>query len=193
MKTYLLLFFEFFKTGLFAVGGGLATLPFLYEMAATYDWFDAHTLTNMVAVSEATPGAIGVNMATYAGIMAKGLLGGIVATSGLVLPSIIIITIISRMLARVKGNPYVEHAFYGLRPVVTGLIAAALFQIVKITLIRLEDWDMSRFTDPTFWSGSLEWKRIAVCAVLMFAVLKWKKSPILYIAVGAAAGLVFAL
>ena len=75
--TYLILFLEFFKIGLFAVGGGLATLPFLSELAGKYPWFDESMLGNMIAVSQSTPGPIGINMATYAGFNAGGVLGGL--------------------------------------------------------------------------------------------------------------------
>ena len=95
---YLQLFYQFFKTGLFAVGGGLATLPFLYEMANTTRWFSHADVADMIAISESTPGAIGINMSTYSGFLAGGVLGGVVATLGLACPSVIIIIIISRIL-----------------------------------------------------------------------------------------------
>ena len=102
---YIQLFCEFFKIGLFAVGGGLATLPFLYDLASKYPWFDATMLPNMIAISESTPGPIGVNMATYAGFSATGIIGGIIATLGLVTPSIMIIMIIASFLNKFKENP----------------------------------------------------------------------------------------
>ena len=95
MIVYLQLFFEFFKVGLFAIGGGLATLPFLNNLAGKYSWFNHSMLADMVAVSQATPGPIGINMATYAGFEAAGVLGSIIATVSLVLPSFIIIIIIA--------------------------------------------------------------------------------------------------
>ena len=148
---YFQLFYEFFKIGLFALGGGLATLPFLYNLAAKYPWFDASMLPNMIAVSESTPGPIGVNMATYAGYSAAGISGGIVATLGLVTPSIIIIMIIAGFLNKFQENLYVKSAFYGLRPAVTALIAIAgfcsplyfammlLFQTVNQSFFSLEN------------------------------------------------------
>ena len=136
--TYLLLFIEFFKTGLFAIGGGLATLPFLYNLADKYPWFDKAMLVDMIAVSESTPGPIGVNMATYAGFSAVGVLGGITATIGLVFPSVVIIIIISSFLNKFKENRFVEYSFYGLRPAVCGLISAATFDIITVTLLNLD-------------------------------------------------------
>lgn len=128
---YLLLFWEFFKTGLFTVGGGMATVPFLYEMSDKYpQWFSHEDLANMIAVGESTPGPIGVNVATYVGfVTGEGIfgsvLGAVIATLGLITPSIIIILIIGAMLKSFKNNKLVNHAFYGLRPASTGLIAAA--------------------------------------------------------------------
>lgn len=119
--TYLLLFYEFFKTGLFAVGGGLATLPFLYDMAARHpEWFTTSQLADMVAVSESTPGPLGVNMATYVGFITGGLPGALVATIGLVAPSIIIILIVAAFLKRFRDSKLVNAVFYGLRPGVDG-------------------------------------------------------------------------
>ena len=88
---YLRLFYEFFKTGLFAIGGGLATLPFLSDMADRTGWFTQAQLADMLAVSESTPGPVGVNMATYVGFETGGILGAVVATLGLVAPSVIVI------------------------------------------------------------------------------------------------------
>ena len=108
------LFIEFFKTGLFAVGGGLATLPFLQDMAVRTGWFTTAQLADMVAVSESTPGPIGVNMATYVGFTVAGVPGALVATLGLITPSIIIILIIAAFLQAFRNNRFVNAAFYGL-------------------------------------------------------------------------------
>ena len=101
---YLQLFWNFFKTGLFSVGGGLATLPFLYEMSNNTHWFTHADIADMIAISECTPGAIGINMSTYAGYMTGGLFGGIFATIGLACPSVIIILLISRFLEKFRTN-----------------------------------------------------------------------------------------
>ena len=130
------LFWEFFKTGLFAVGGGMATLPFLQEMGASTGWFTAGQLADMVAVSESTPGPIGVNMATYVGFTTAGIGGAVIATLGLVTPSVIIILIIAALLRNFRNNRYVDAAFYGLRPASSGLITAALLSLIAIALLR---------------------------------------------------------
>ncbi len=178
---YLTLFFEFFKAGLFAVGGGLATLPFLYNMAEIYPWFDKATLIDMIAVSESTPGPIGVNMATYAGFSAGnmdsnligGILGGITATIGLVLPSVIIILIVAGFLNKFKENKLVDYAFYGLRPAVCGLISAATFEIIKVTLINL-DFGAN-------FINFFKFKELILFAIIFIAMKKFKLHPIVYI------------
>ena len=124
---YIRLFWEFFKTGLFSVGGGLATLPFLYRMSETTGWFTASQLADFIAVSESTPGPIGINMATYVGYSTAGIPGALVATAGLVTPSVIIIIIIAGVIAKFRSSKYVDAIFYGLRPCSVGLIAAAGF------------------------------------------------------------------
>lgn len=143
LKTFALLAFEFFKTGLFAIGGGLATVPFLREIASKYTWFTLDMLSDMIAVSESTPGAIGINMATYAGFSAGNaaggllyaVLGGIIATLSLAAPSIIIILMISGAYRKFKSNPLVENAFYAIRPAVTGMIAAVAVTLTESALL----------------------------------------------------------
>ena len=110
---YLQLFWEFFKTGLFAVGGGMATIPFLYQMSDTTGWFTRMDLANMIAVGESTPGPIGVNMATYAGFTTAGIFGTICATVGLVCPSVIVIIFVYKILEKFKGSSLVNNVFYG--------------------------------------------------------------------------------
>lgn len=180
---YLQLFWEFFKTGLFAVGGGLATLPFLYDISARCGWFSAQELADMIAVAESTPGPIGVNMATFAGIHAAGLLGGVVATLSIILPSFLIILIITALLNKFRENPYVQSTLSVLRPASVGLIGAAVFSILKIALLV----------------PNIDEIRVSPIAAVLFAVLlavRWKLPklhPIVLIAVGAVCGIVFAL
>ena len=121
---YLKLFYEFFKTGLFSIGGGMATIPFLYKISDATGWFTYDDLANMIAVSESTPGPIGVNMATYVGYITGtqeggplyATLGAVTATLGLITPSIIVILIVAMFLKSFRDNKYVNNAFYGLRP-----------------------------------------------------------------------------
>lgn len=186
MSTLFFLSLEFFKTGLFAVGGGLATLPFLYDIAARHDWLPIELLPDMIAVSESTPGPIGINMATYAGYNAYGVVGGVVATFSLVLPSVIIIICIAKFLSKFNENPLVKAAFSGLRPAVVGLIAAAGWQVFKISILSVETFEAS---------GSLlsliNWKAAALFVALFVLVYKFHKHPIFYILGGALVGILF--
>ncbi len=171
---YLRLFWEFFKTGLFSVGGGLATLPFIYDMSDRMGWFTYQQIADMVAVSESTPGPIGVNTATYVGYITGGVPGALIATLGLVTPAVICILIIASCLKKFRENRFVDHAFYGLR---ISLIQESAFQA------------SGRFTDLFFWKGLL---LAAVIWVLTNVVKPTKKlHPIVYIAASAVVGIVF--
>ena len=187
---YLSLFWEFFKTGLFSVGGGMATLPFLYKMAETRGWFTAEQLADMVAVSESTPGPIGINMATYVGYLTGGIPGSVIATLGLVTPSVIIILLIARVLEKFRSNKTVDAGFYGLRPCSVGLIAAAGLLVVKIALFRFD-----AFAETGKWIDALNIKAILLAAVLLVVTrcvkpLK-KLHPVFFILASAVAGIVF--
>ena len=185
---YLQLFWAFFKTGLFAIGGGLATLPFLYEISAKFGWFSEAELANMIAIAESTPGPIGVNTATYAGIHAAGLMGGVVATFSLVLPSVIIILCITYLLGKFQQNPFVQSCMRILRPTSVGLIGAAVYSVIKVALLDLE----------AFTAGGamavIRWPSLALFAVLSVIAWRFKKiHPIVLIIIGAAAGILFKL
>lgn len=184
------LFWEFFKAGLFAIGGGMATVPFLKEMGKATGWFTSAELADMIAVSESTPGPIGVNMATYVGNVTAGIPGGIIATLGLVTPSVIIILIIASILKKFRGNRYVNSAFYGLRPASVALISAAGFAIILIAFFGAEDiYDLFRN-----FSGT-DFRYVILAAVLIvltdFVKPTKKLHPILFILFSAAAGIVF--
>lgn len=188
--TFLYLFLEFFKIGLFAVGGGPATIPFLQDLARSdYGWFNVDQLGVMVAVAESTPGPIGVNMATYAGYNAGvaefgvwgGVLGGIIATLGLVTPSIIVIILVAGFLKTFKENATVKGTFSGIRPVVTALVLFAVFGIIK----------------PIFYvDGAFVLPVIAISVVvfgLMFIKKLKKLHPAFWLALGAVAGILLKL
>ncbi len=183
---YLQLFFEFFKAGLFAVGGGLATLPFLEDISQRTGWYTRAQLADMLAVSESTPGPIGVNMATYVGFETAGVLGSIVATVGLVLPSLIIILLIVKVLEKFRSNRYVESAFYGLRPASVAMVASAGLGVAAMALLNLSASGIAIF----------RWKELALAAVILVLtrfVPKVKNfHPIVFIALSAAVGIVFA-
>lgn len=180
------LFFEFAKTGLFAVGGGLATIPFLQDLGARTGWFTDAELTTMIAVSESTPGAMGINMATYVGYTSAGLPGAVIATLGLVFPSIVVIMIIAGFLQRFRQSKTVDAVFYGLRPASTALIASAgLTVAVSVFLL------VGGTAEHTF---ALHWPSVALAAAIFlcmrFTKLK-KLHPIAFIGAAAVVGAVF--
>src|SRR6056297_2898243 len=140
---YLILFLEFFKVGLFALGGGLAALPFLQELITKYGWMTSAELLNMIAVSESTPGAIGINTATFIGYNTAFIPGSITATAGLAAPSIIIIVIIAHYFKRFNKHPLVESAFTGIRPAVAGLIASAAFELARGGIFNIKQLQLN--------------------------------------------------
>lgn len=182
---FLELFWEFFKIGLFAVGGGAATLPFLMDLAEKKPWFTVAELTDMVAVSESTPGPLGVNMATFAGYHAAGVIGGIVATLSLVLPSVIIILIIARFLKSFGKSEIVQGVFTGIRPGVAALIAVAVYGLLRVSLLS-----------ETAARTVVNWQ-LVIIFVIAFALMQIKKfkkfHPLVWIAAGAVIGLILKL
>ncbi len=187
---FLRLFWEFFKAGLFAVGGGMATLPFLYDISDKTGWFTYSQLADMVAVSESTPGPIGINMATYVGFTTAGIPGALCATIGIITPSIIVILLISKALEKFRQNKYVDAAFYALRPCSVALIAAAGFLVLKITLFNVDKFSVGDSIISFF-----NWKAIALAAVIFVLTQYVKKTknlhPIIFIAFSAVVGIVF--
>lgn len=183
MNVFAQLFIEFFQIGLFAVGGGPATIPFLMDLTERHDWYTKADVANMLAVSESTPGPIGINMATYAGFNATGILGGIVATLSLVLPSLIVIVLIAKLLENFSQNVYVQTAFKYIRPAVTGLIASAVLGIFHTALFTAAD---GSFRIPV--------PQLILC-VVFFAAMNVKKlkklHPFFWLLAGALIGLVF--
>jgi chromate transporter len=175
---------EFFKIGLFSVGGGLATLPFLYQLADRYDWLSYETIADMIAISESTPGAIGVNMATYTGFQAAGIPGAVIATLGLAAPSIIVILIVARILTAFKESPLVAAVFRGLRPAATGLIAAAGFGVIRLSLYNGR---------APLWYDRIRWQELVLFALLFLLICRFKKHPVWYILAAGVAGILWGL
>ena len=191
----LLLYLEFFKLGLFAVGGGLATLPFLFFMTEdrfTFiqqtGWLNAVHVGNFLAIGQCSPGAIGVNIAAQTGFLYGGISGGIVAVLGLVSPAIVIISVVSRALQSLKENKTAEAVFLGLRPAATGLLTAAGWGVWKLALYNADSMaagtaaGMARF-------NFIRWREGLVCIALFLLIAKFKAHPVLYVALGAGAGI----
>lgn len=170
MKIFLQLFVQFFHIGVFSFGGGYATLPFLYDIAEKYHWYTTKQLTDMLAISSITPGPVGVNVATFAGFATSGILGSIVATTAIILPSFIIVTIVSKTLDKFKTNPYVKGALKTIKPA-----GCALLSAVGIKLL---------FTSNLHLFGTL---LLGAFIITSF----WKKQdPLFYLGVSALVGLI---
>ncbi len=184
MSTILQLIYEFFKTGLFSVGGGMATLPFLYEIGQKTGWYGDQDVLNLLAVSESTPGPIGINMSTYVGFITSGIPGAILASLALTAPSIIVILLIIKVLDKFKGSPLVDSVFTALRPASVGLIFAAFLGVVQETLFRFD-----LFTGLESLLSVVNWPGMALAAGLYVLMQKWKVHPIAYIAIAALVGI----
>ena len=188
--TIIRLFYEFLKIGLFSVGGGMATLPFLYDMSDKTGWFTYAQIADMLAVSESTPGPIGINMATYVGYTTAGIPGALAATIGTIIPGIALVLIITAILDKFRNNVYVEGAFYGLRPASVGLITAAGILVVEIYLMNTALYQQTGSIADLF-----QWKAI-VLAALLLVLTRWVKKtkglhPVYFIVFSAVVGIVF--
>ncbi len=164
------LFLEFFKTGLFSVGGGYATMPFLYEISNHYGWYTLKELGDIVAISVITPGPVGINMATYAGFKTTGITGSIVATLALVLPSYFIIILVSKLLKRFEDNFYVRSTLYSLKPAGCGMLAAVGLHLAKTNISDI----------PSF----------IIFAVLFYMTLDFKRNPLYFFLAGGIIGII---
>ena len=191
MSDILIMCLEFLKTGLFSIGGGLATVPFLFEMSENHpNWFSSSELADMIAVSESTPGPIGVNMATFAGYKIAGISGAILATLSLVLPAFIIIIVIAKFLSKYSESKYVKAVFGGLRPAVAGLISTAAYSVIQIAIFTEP---VSSFKDilPNLQIGSF------IIFTVILVALQFKKvkqvHPVIFIFIAAVLGVVFKL
>lgn len=179
------IFTEFFKIGCVAVGGGYTVIPFLYYLIPQYHWYSADAITNMVAVSNLTPGPIGINMATYAGYEAGGFIGSTLATFAVVLPSIIIVPLISKVLKKYKDNSYTEYIMYGLRPAAVALISVAAIKILKTSVLTI---DKFKETHSIFDIISLK----AFVLLVFFSICAFflRKQPMRIILLGIVAGII---
>ena len=166
---YLQLFYEFFKIGIFSFGGGYATIPFLYHISQIYAWYSLDELTQMVALASITPGPVGINVATYAGLKSAGLLGSLLATTAEMLPSLFLVIFISKLLKKYSDNFYIKTVIETLKP-----ISCALLCSVAIGLIKPEIKDF---------------RALILLSFLLLLSWKTKKDPLFYIAISAFAGL----
>ena len=184
------LFFEFMKIGMFSIGGGMATLPFLYDLSDSTGWFTHAQIADMLAVSESTPGPIGINMATYVGYTVAGTSGSLAATIGTIVPGILLVLIITMVLDKFRNNQYVEGAFYGLRPASTGLITSAGLLVAQITFFHFD-----LYNQASSLISLIDFKAVILAVILLIFTrgVKFTKKlhPAFFISISAVVGIVF--
>lgn len=182
MSLLTIIFVEFVKIGLFAIGGGMATLPFLYHLSVVYKWFSAENLAQMLAIANIVPGPVGINLASQVGYKASGFLGALAATLGIIVPSLICVFIVAKLLKEFEGNRFVKSIFYTLKPASCAMIAAILVKLIKSTLIKA----------PHFIALSqIDWVALVLLILLVIVNLKKEHSPLFYLTISALAGVFF--
>jgi chromate transporter len=181
---FLVLFAEFFKIGLFSVGGGLATLPFLYELAEKYGWFGREKVADFLAIAQSSPGAVGINMGAQAGFTAAGPAGLPLAALALAAPSIIVIIIIARMLRSFRENKTVAAVFSGLRPAAAGLLTSAGLGVWKLSLVN---------AGAPVWYKTIRPAEALIFAAVFVFLRKFRLHPVICIAASGALGLALGL
>ena len=185
MSEYLLLGWIFFKIGLFSIGGGYAMLPLINSELVGYGLMTQLEVADIVAVSQMTPGTFAINAATFAGVKITGLFGGVIATVAVVLPSLIITTLLARYFFKFEDNIIVRRAMWGLRPVVTGLIASAAVIMALPALLGVE---INELHWATLFSGA-DIPSAIIALLSGIAIIKFKRSPILIILIAGVLGL----
>ena len=183
---YFKLFLTFLEIGAVSFGGGYGMISLIREAVLSNHWLTESELINFIAVSESTPGPLGVNMATYAGYHAYGVLGGVVATLALILPSLIIIILVAKILEKFKENRLVKDTFATLRPCVTAMIAAACWQVMEKALFTVDAFLVTM--NP---ADLINYKAMCLFILCYWLMRRYKKHPILYIAGAAVCGIVF--
>ncbi|AEE17314.1 chromate transporter [Treponema brennaborense] len=184
--SLLQLMWVFFYVGLFTIGGGLVAITLMYDPIVGGGLISSEQFYHMVAISESTPGPIGINMATYIGCELYGVWGGIATTAATVLPSLICIIVIAKYFGRFQEKPLVKAAFTGLRPAVSGMVAVAAVQVFVIAIL-----DIPAFKETGAWLDICNWPSVIFYAAALAAVFKTKIHPIAVIAAGAVFGALF--
>ena len=190
VPSLLELFFIFFYIGLFTIGGGLVAITLMKQLIVDRGLISSELFVNMIAISESTPGPIGVNMATYIGNQFYGVLGGCVTTLGEILPSIICILIIARLFTKFQEKPLVKAAFLTLRPATSGLILVAALQVFEVALLNI-NLNFSSISQLPSFAEVFKWKQVIFYLISVALLFLTKISPIALIFAGAVFGILF--
>ena len=189
LKIYFILFYEFFKIGLFTFGGGYDMIPLVRQVVLEYGWMSEDAFTNFIGVCESTPGPIAVNMATYVGSTTGGIIGSIVATLGVVMPSMIIIILILTLLKTLTKNTHFQNALSGVKPVVLGLI----FSTGLILVVNAIGFNFEKTTFTFDWKSFIILGVITLFYFLYQKLLKKKPNTILLIIFSAVLGILISI
>ena len=187
--TFLLLFTTFFKIGLFSFGGGYAMIPLIQHELETHGWMSSAQFVDIIAIAEMTPGPIAVNAATFVGFRVSGFFGGLVATVGVAMPSLLLILFLSGFFFKYRTHPLQKSIFHCIRPAVTGLIAAAAISICRTALLRIPEHTNIWIVFKASPLASVDWMGVALFAVFLLLLIRWKLHPVLLIVIAAVSGI----
>lgn len=181
--SLLSMFFAFFKIGLFTIGGGLVAIPIMQNYVLEYNWIDKGAFVDMIAISQTTPGSIGINVATFIGFVKFGIIGSVVITLGMVLPSLIITSIIARLVHYSRDNKWSMALLKGIRPAALGAIGAASFFIAEVSVLTLD-----RYSETRQLMDMFNVKSLIMFLIIFISMFKIKIHPIAYIVIGGVLG-----
>ncbi|NMA85261.1 MAG: chromate transporter [Epulopiscium sp.] len=186
MKIYITLILTFFKLGLFSFGGGYAMIPLIEKEIERHGWMTATEFSNIIAIAEMTPGPIAVNSATFVGYKTAGIFGGIIATIGVALPSLLLILLVSQIFFKYQKHPVNKMIFYGIRPVIVGLITTATVFVGRTAVLK----EGAVIVGGADIFNSLNFGSIAICILSFIGLLKYKIHPIAMIGISAVLGMI---
>ena len=188
--SLLWLFCTFFYIGLFTIGGGLVAITLMQQTIVDKGLISPELFYNMIAISESTPGPVGVNMATFMGYKFYGVPGAIITSIAEVLPSLICILIIARIILKFRENRCVQTVFNFLRPAATGMIFVIMIRITLNVLVNVPS-DLKELLNNSIWKDLFVWPSLAFYIFLLWMRTRFKMHPILMILSGALFGIVF--
>lgn len=188
MNSILLLAFEYFKIGCIAIGGGYTVIPFLYYLVDKYEWFDVFQITQMIAVSNLTPGPIGINMATYVGLKVGGLTSAILTTFAFMLPSFVFVCMMAKFIKQNKDNKCMQSVMQALKPAALAMITVALIKILNSTVINL---DITNLNKSKTLTELFSIQDLLLLIGFLCVGFKLKKQPMILILVAILVGIVF--
>lgn len=188
MNSVFILALEYFKIGCIAIGGGYTVVPFLYYFVEKYHWYTVNDITQMIAVSNLTPGPIGINMATFVGLKVGGVLGATLTTFAFMLPSFVIMCFVAKFLRKYSENKCLCNVLYGLRPASIALISVAGLKILNSTVLSYETFNTTKSLFDL-----ISYKSIFFLCIFLLIGLSLKKQPMWLIFIAVVLGFILSL